>query len=299
MEYTKTEYENKINSSPLFDICDDKDSEAFKAQSYKLLKLLAEYYSKYIFPNRPLESYSAPLMETAVACFKSYDKTRGSFLNYFNPPFERNRTIAIAKEREQDRRKGLVAPQRKDKLIRQIISFASSKNLDINDISVQEQIAKYMGISIRNVSELLQQNYETAAISSTVTDEEGEEADLFDFISAGGQTVEENIVAEDAVNEIIKSLEKAYLSLQDRPVTKKVISMTLTCRILKGLKEDVEHTKRLLKNTAFYDGQVIQIYIEEGRLIKQKDIAQMCGVLPPSAKRTFENFLAKLPNKKR
>ena len=72
--FTREEYENLINNSPLFEIDKESSPALYKTERYNFFTLLTDYYRLYIYPNKSLESYSITLMDTAMECIKYYDK---------------------------------------------------------------------------------------------------------------------------------------------------------------------------------------------------------------------------------
>ena len=56
--FTREEFENLINNSPLFDVDKESCPELYKTEKFALFTLLADYYQTYIFPYKPLENYS-------------------------------------------------------------------------------------------------------------------------------------------------------------------------------------------------------------------------------------------------
>ena len=70
--FTREEYENLINNSPLFEIDKESSPALYKSERYNFLTLLTDYYRSYIYPNKPLDSYSMTLMETAIEKSSAY-----------------------------------------------------------------------------------------------------------------------------------------------------------------------------------------------------------------------------------
>ena len=66
--FTREEYENLINNSPLFEIDKESSPALYKTERYNFLTLLTEYYQYYLYPKKPLDLYCMTLMDTAVEC---------------------------------------------------------------------------------------------------------------------------------------------------------------------------------------------------------------------------------------
>ena len=146
--FTREEYENLINNSPLFEIDKESSPALYKSERYNFLTLLTDYYRLYIYPSKPLDSYSITLMETAAECIKYYEKSKGEFLHLFNSSMKRDLHIAKAKEIIEGKRQGIRISNEDDKLIRKIIALANSKGLDVYDLTVQEKISKALDLRL-------------------------------------------------------------------------------------------------------------------------------------------------------
>ena len=166
--FTREEYENLINNSPLFEIDKESSPALYKSERYNFLTLLTDYYRFYIYPNKSLDSYSMTLMETAMECIKYYDKDKGEFLHLFNSSMKRDLHIAKAKEIIEEKRQGIRVSNEDDKLIRRIIALANSKGLDVYDLTVQQKISKALNLELSRLQELLRINDDAVAVSSTV-----------------------------------------------------------------------------------------------------------------------------------
>ena len=175
--FTREEYENLINNSPLFEIDKESSPALYKSERYNFLTLLTDYYRLYIYPNKPLDSYSMTLMETAMECIKYYDKDKGKFLHLFNSSMKRDLHIAKAKEIIEEKRQGIRVSNEDDKLIRKIIALANSKGLDIYDLTVQQKISGALNLELSRLQELLRINDDAVAVSSTVTNDDGDEGE--------------------------------------------------------------------------------------------------------------------------
>lgn len=224
--FTREEYENLINNSPLFEIDKESSPALYKTERYNFLTLLTEYYSGYIYKKKKLEEYSMTLMETAVECIKYYDRSKGEFLHLFNRAMKRDLHIAKEKEILEERRQGIKVSSATDNLIRKILAFADGKNLDVYDIMVQEKISKGFGIELNKLQELLRINDDAVAFSSTVRNEDDEEVELFDLQASHEKTQEDKLVDELAFISLIDRIDSVFATVQERQ--RKLLSMLLT-----------------------------------------------------------------------
>ena len=290
--FTREEYENLINNSPLFEIDKESSPALYKSERYNFLTLLTDYYRLYIYPNKTLDSYSMTLMETAMECIKYYDKNKGEFLHLFNSSMKRDLHIAKAKEIIEEKRQGIRVSNEDDKLIRKIIALANSKGLDIYDLTVQQKISKALNLEFSRVQELLRINDDAVAVSSTVTNDDGDEVELFDLQSSHEKTAEDKLADESAFITLVERIDDMFTTVQDRQ--KKLLSMLLTVEIIKTCDEDLDKAKNVLTGKELFNKEVFDYYKKHGELLSAKQIGEILGVSEQSLSRTYKNFKEKL-----
>ena len=290
--FTREEYENSINNSPLFEIDKESSPALYKTERYNFLTVLTDYYRLYIYPNKPLDSYSMTLMETAIECIKYYNKSKGEFLHLFNSSMKRDLHIAKAKEIIEEKRQGIRVASEDDKIIRKIIAFANSKGLDIYDLTVQEKISKALNIELSRLQELLRINDDAVAVTSTMTNEDGDEIELFDLQASHEKTAEDKKADESAFISLVKKIDDAFSSVQERQ--KKLLSMLLTVEVIKACDEDLDKARQSLEDKDIYNAEVFDYYNKNGALPTAKQIGVLCGVSEQSLSRTYKNFKEKL-----
>ena len=290
--FTREEYENLINNSPLFEIDKESSPALYKSERYNFLTLLTDYYRLYIYPNKTLDSYSMTLMETAMECIKYYDKNKGEFLHLFNSSMKRDLHIAKAKEIIEEKRQGIRVSNEDDKLIRKIIALANSKGLDIYDMTVQQKISKVLNMELSRLQELLRINDDAVAVSSTVTNDDGDEVELFDLQSSHEKTAEAKLADESAFITLVERIDDVFTTVQDRQ--KKFLSMLLTVKIIKACDEDLDKAKNVLTGKELFNKEVFDYYEKHGELPTAKQIGLLCGVSEQSLSRTYKNFKEKL-----
>ena len=290
--FTREEYENLINNSPLFEIDKESSPALYKSERYNFLTLLTDYYRFYIYPNKSLDSYSMTLMETAMECIKYYDKDKGEFLHLFNSSMKRDLHIAKAKEIIEEKRQGIRVSNEDDKLIRRIIALANSKGLDIYDLTVQQKISKALNLEFSRLQELLRINDDAVVVSSTVTNEDGDEVELFDLQSSHEKNAEDKMADESAFVSLVETINGVFNTVQDRQ--KKLLSMLLMVEIIKACDEDLDKAKNVLTGKELFNEEVFDYYEKHGELPTAKQIGLLCGVSEQSLSRTYKNFKEKL-----
>ena len=286
--YTREEYENLINNSPLFEIDEESAPMFYKAERYNFLTHLTDYYRFYIYPNKPLDFYSMTLIITANECIKYYNRGKGQFLHLFNTAMKRELHIAKAIEIIEEKRQGIKISKEDDKLIRKVIMFAKSKNLDIYDSATQEKISNALNIDIAKLKEIIIINDNAVGVPSTIINEDGDEIELFDLQPSKEKNAEEKIVERDSLNDRLKDIEAEYLDAQDRQ--KKILSMLLTTEIIKSQGLDLIKTNRF----AFFNKDILDYFEINQKLPTAKIIGELCGVSEQSISRTYKNFKIKL-----
>ena len=290
--FTREEYENLINNSPLFEIDKESSPALYKSERYNFLTLLTDYYRLYIYPNKPLDSYSMTLMDTGMECIKYYDKNKGEFLHLFNSSMKRDLHIAKAKEIIEEKRQGIRVSKEDDKLIRKIIALANSKGLDIYDRIVQQKISKALNLEFSRMQELIRINDDAVAVSSTVTNDDGDEIELFDLQSSHEKTAEDKMVDDSAFVSLVERIDDVFTTVQDRQ--KRLLSMLLTIEIIKSCDEDLDKAKNVLTGKELFNEEVFDYYEKHGELPTAKQIGILCGVSEQSLSRTYKNFKEKL-----
>ena len=142
------------------------------------------------------------------------------------------------------------------------------------------------------MQELLKINNDAVAVSSTVSNEDGDEIELFDLQASKEKTAEEKMIDESAVISIIEEIDDVYSEVQERQ--KRLLSMLLTVEVVKAFNEDIDKAKEILCDKEFYNEEVFDYYINNGELLTAKQIGVICGVSEQSLSRTYKNFKEKL-----
>lgn len=289
---TKEEYESLLNNARLFEIDKATLATLYKAEHYFFLNELTDYYRFYIYPDRPLDSYSMPLVETAVECIKYYNKSKGEFLHLFNKVMKRNLSISRAQEKIDEQRRGIKLANRDAILIRKILAFADNKNLDLTDAHVQEKIAAVLDLQPEAIAELIDINYNATAVSSTITNEDGDEIELYDMIVTERSRADKETLSESALRDAVDKIECVFVVIQDRQ--KKIVSMLLTAEIIKALDGDVSLAERLLCGRTLFSSEIVELCRSNEKVPSARSIGELCGVSEQSVSRTYGNFKEKL-----
>ena len=287
--FTREEYENLINNSPLFEIDKESSPALYKTEERKFIDNLYLYYSNYVY-RKDLDGLV--FMQTAKECIKYYAKEKGEFLHLFNSSMKRDLHIAKAKEIIEEKRQGIRVSNEDDKLIRKIIALANSKGLDVYDLTVQQKISKALNLEPSRLQELLRINDDAIAVSSTVTNDDGDEVELFDLQSSHEKTADDKLADESAFVSLVEKINGVFNTVQDRQ--KKLLSMLLTVEIIKACDEDLDKAKNVLTGKELFNEEVLDYYKKHGELPTAKRIGEILGVSEQSLSRTYKNFKEKL-----
>lgn len=293
MKHTRQEYESLINGSSLFDIDRERDFALYNTEKNIFVTELAEYYRDCVYKPDFLENYSLELMESISECLKYFDKNKGTpFLHYLNKTLSKNIGISKAKNLRDEKRRGLTVGEKRERMIGKIIAFAHSKGIDVRDRTSREHIAECLGISVEDVAELMLINENAAAVNSTVTtgEDEEEETTLIDLLPARTPTPEEIVIRKDSLRSLAARFDEGFSKLQNRPTTRKIISMFLTARFTEFI-ENRSMIAEILFGMSFADEVLLIRFERDASVPSLREIAAECGVSESSANRTIRNFI--------
>lgn len=293
MKYTREEYENLINNNAFFRINQQPDAFDYNTEKFAFMSILAEYYSEYIL-KETMSFYGLEFIETATSCVLSYSSEKGEFLHYFNVSLKKKLSVAKAKNKQDKVRKGLVLVKKEEALIRKILTYAKSKNVDLNTQKGISQVAVLLQLSEKEVIDLLHVNRDAVALRSTVKNNEDEKVELFDTVLSKIASPEDNLVCYEGVSELIGRIDTIYSELQKRETQRRLVGMWLTAEIIKNLAKDFEKFKDEVIQAKFFNKEIAEKYFQEQKIVSKTEIAKLCGVSLQSASRTiseFESFL--------
>lgn len=288
---TKEEYENLINSSPLFEVDRIANPVLFDTEWRSFVVLLAELFKYYDYKNKPMETYSLELMECANECVKYYNKSNGLFINFFRHALSKKTKKSKARNSINEIRQGIVLTKNEDKLIRQIMRYASSYNKNYKDEKTQQKIAMALGLDIETVKELIYINQNATAMSNEVITENGEAVNLLDLQPSNNLTPEEQIILEDDIFILAEKLEKEYDNLQER--TKPIIKKLLTAKLIAEIGVSNRYEK-FFNGRNYIDNSIVEDYINDKKVPTAREIADLLGINEASVSRTFKTFLNRI-----
>ena len=290
--YTREEYENLINNSPLFEVDKETSSTLYETERRKLLKHISEYYDKYVFPNKDIDQYGLELMIAADDSIKYFKPGEGVFLHYLNSVLHQKRVINEMEEMLKFQRGGVKVSVIDERLLRQIKAFAKSKELDVTKASVREEIAKALSIPLSRIDEVFSMEKSVTVLSNFTVNEDGEEINVLENTASPLLTAEEVLANKSASNTLYDVIEEVFNGLQDR--SKEKIGYCLTAELLAQLNYDVALLKERIENRSFYMDLIVLYYVKFKKVPTQRQIAERTNVKENSLSRTYNEFKEKV-----
>ena len=281
--------EESINNSGFFTLNKDSQYSLYKRELDKLLINLYEYEkirSKHrdIFENE----YGADVVIVFNDCIDAYDSSKGAFINYFNRSWKRHEDQCVGEYYFSEKTHGISIPDKEGILysrIKKSLQNAIEQKIDTNSEEYIYNLAKELNISAKKAKTLIQL-YSVSFVDNVVTDDEGEEIDIFE-ITVVPDEQEEKEQKKEVILDRLNHIDYCYSMVQERQ--KPLLSKLLTAEFLK-LIIDVFNG---YKNYSFIDIEVVKLYQFTGCVPTQKDIAEQFGRSEPSVSRTLKDFLCK------
>lgn len=288
---TKEEYEVLINSSRIFYIDKQKDSELFKTESLRFAELIVKYYKQYILKENVKDEYNLELIETIKECLNFYNVQSGPFLNYFATSFKKAIHSENMKRKQDEDRGGMKVSSRDDSLYKKIKKIAKINLNDINDEQFQNKVADVLKIDIKKIKELIEMNNKVRVVHEMQKNEEGEDISIFDTIKSTAQSTEDVLEKEDEVRSGLEIMSNVYKSSQER--TKPALKKIITVHLIEETKS-VEIIKKYLYELEFIDKEIIENYLKYGLLPTAREIAEQLNKDEASVSRIKKVFFEKI-----
>lgn len=287
---SKAELEKLIRETTLFTFT--KGDENYNAEKYKLSVYLCEYYANYVyrgqFYDKNPKNYDLTtiFMDTFNSCTSSYRVENGDFLNYFNSAFSNNKQIARARDMMDEKRRGLSVPQAQSLLATKIYNYAKSNNINLNDEFKKKELAKFFGISLRELDECIRIS-SIGLESSVIVNDDNDEVDLVETLSDG--------VDRDASTEMVE----AMLDVADSLISKMssadrtVVSALFTNHIYQIMLKDcdVEYIHNMITHYKFHKDAIYKFCLQTERALTHKELAPYLKISANSANKILEQFI--------
>lgn len=133
---------------------------------------------------------------------------------------------------------------------------------------------------------------------STVTNDDGEEVELFDLRASHEKSMEDKFWDELSFVALVDKIDCVFINSQERQ--KRLLSMLLTIDIIKACDEDLDKAKAVLCGKELFNEEVIEYYNKNGEFPTRVIIGEMCGktgtgkTIESSLSRAYADFKKKL-----
>ena len=284
---SKEQYEELIKRSILFELSSDDIN--YNKERLKLCHYLIDYFEIYIYKDL-FNNMIDVFMETFDSCISSFTRESGEFLHYMNSSLKNNYKRARIKEEINNRRMGISVPQKKERLSINIIKYARSNGLDINDEECKHKLAGIFNIDINTLNECIEIS-NICVVGNIQYNASGEEFDLYDTVVMDEEQEDDSAEILEA---LLKVAAQVFNNLQDRQ--KQLISLFFTKKCFDIFEKDygVQKAHMLLKNYSFYNIVIYKFCVIKKRTPTQRELANYLGVSEQSASRSYSVFEQKI-----
>ena len=286
MRYEKKKYERLISESFLFSLDREKDSIAFKRESYRMIELLYCYLLS--VNKKAYEPYGYEITEVAVRCIKHFDHTKGIFLHYFNVAWSKEYKRIVENKAREEKYRGIKITEKDYRAVRKYISLANKLGSNLSKEKLYQNLSEAMCLPVDKIRELAQLS-ELSVASDTYIGEDGKEQSIWEIIPG---TSDIGQIIEDAENfyELLRKIDKVFCTLQKSQ--KQIVSDLITIRICPFLEDKVEG------EYAFINRVITEKWRRQGQIPTQREIAKEYGRCETSVRRTIKVFCDKLKKEK-
>lgn len=300
MDYTKEEYENFINGSFLLSLSPDTDSVEYKKEKYQFLTHLAEYFSKFVYSEEKFRHIGEEFILAAQDSLKGFDPKKSSdplnpdFIHYFSRVLKNRVKKSRISDMAEDKRGGIVIPMEGlvNKVRRNADYLLSQQKDPYSEESVCK-IAELCRCSVKKVRECYKIITDTTTKQIKAKNSDGETVSIFHLIDSGVYA-DDKLIAKDNFNELFCKIDTIYASLQNRESQRRLFSMWITVYLIEISGKENRDFSRRLAGKDYFSKQVAAFYLKKSRNPTKGEIAELCGVTPQSASRTFRMFEEKM-----
>ena len=274
--------------------CDE--NEEFKSLKEKLATYIWKWCAA-VFESKKLENAGVEIMECINRSLSSFKGEAAGYMPYIATALKTEIWRAAVKAALEERCL-IHLPDKKQRKIKQFLSFAEDCGKDITNPNVQKLIAKECLCTVEEVSALAQYYARSFVRGDTIVSDDGEERSLWDVVPAKDATLEETVMLKTELERRLSEIDKAFATAQER--TKPYLSALITHRLLVKLESaqaDMDNAIALLRSASFAKTKeaqkIIAAYQKGGAFCTQEDIAKCFGRDKTDASRTLKNFWKK------
>ena len=191
-------------------------------------------------------------------------------------------------------RGGIRISRKNDKYMRAIVRYIEKYEGELRREALYEKIAKLIGKSAEEVQRLIAMNNSAVCVEETYVNDEGETESIFDNMSDSEEITEDKLIQTEKFHKLIEELNEMFLTVQDR--SRRLLSMLITSKIISEFDDDYEKILPIIRKKSFFNAELFERYLQDGKVLTARQIASLCGVTEQSASRTLRNFLQKRDN---
>ena len=155
------------------------------------------------------------------------------------------------------------------------------------------KIAELCRCSVKKVRECYKIITDTTTKQIKAKNSDGETVSIFHLIDSGVYA-DDKLIAKDNFNELFCKIDTIYASLQNRESQRRLFSMWITVYLIEISGKENRDFSRRLAGKDYFSKQVAAFYLKKSRNPTKGEIAELCGVTPQSASRTFRMFEEKM-----
>ena len=267
-----------IESSEIFDFTKESNPTKYRILEYELVNNLYEYSQ--LLNNYKYRDMGLEIVETATECLRSFDRDRGSFVNYFMKSLNHRVKKEEAIRNANEIRGGIQLPEKVQKQITDIQSLAGKMGREVDDELVIKAASQYLEISEIRVCEIIRLNLHYSVLHET---KKGETDGLLSLIS-DSYVLEDSVLERANIEELLDAIDTCFN--QCRRGQKEIVSKLLTLRIISCPQNIIQ----MVSNRSFFDKDLYRNYLRTGQLPSARTISDALKKKESSTSRTLSTF---------
>ena len=287
MYYEKSEYERRIEESPVFSLDKKQEQSRYKREVLKLVEYL---YCLLMTTNEAkYEPYGLEIVEVAKRCIANFDSSTGSFLHYFKSAWKKEYGHLVGRELVREDFAGIHFTEEQSRNYRKYMKLAQSMGQGSNSADFDQKIAEAMGFTMAEVKSL-KEMLACKPTRDTVLNVEKKEYNLLNQLDSGFYT-DAGMMETETVTAYLDVIQSVFDRLQARQ--KPLLAKLITARLSLPLKDD-PLLLTALQSKSYYDNEIFKKCLTRGAMIEAKEISHLLGIAESSTSRSWRNFKEKL-----
>ena len=286
----KEELELKIESTMLFSIDKDEDSELYEREKVNLAELLYTYVAGGDVLNFRTE-FNEQIYEAIKDTIKYYSRDKGeSIVHYFNSILPGKIAHAKGKANYDDIKKGMTGTLSNAdiKKVRAYVKYANSIGVDPNNTNAIATYSPMVDMDIEELTELVNIYYNVKPIGEVITDKEGNDRSTIDMIADKSFDIDANQYGEY----MLDMIESCYHEFDSNATVQGIISKCLTIKLINELS--IDELISAWKTRKIIDKAVLVEFAKNHRVVQQKEVAEFYRVSAVYVTNTFNKYKARL-----